>query len=149
MIEGVSIIPLKQIHDERGKIMHMLRADQDHFQMFGEIYFSCIYPEVIKAWHIHTEMTLNYAVISGKIKLVMYDDRDQSQTKGRVQEIFLSPENYQLVIIPPMVWNGFKGLGDQTSIVANCSTLPHDPDEIKRMDPFSSKIPYKWDLKHG
>jgi dTDP-4-dehydrorhamnose 3,5-epimerase len=146
MIEGVSVRPLRQILDERGKIMHMIRNDDPDFLGFGEIYFSCIYPGVIKGWHLHTRMTLNYAVPYGAIKLVLYDDRVSSKTRGELQEIFVGPENYCLVRIPPHVWNGFKGVGTGMSIVANCSTIPHDPDEIKRKDPSDSDIPYSWDL---
>ena len=96
MIHGVKITNLMQIHDERGSVYHMLREDSDVFERFGEIYFSSVYPGVIKAWHKHKEMTLNYAVISGAIKLVLYDDREQSPTFSKIQEIFLSPENYYL-----------------------------------------------------
>ncbi|MDW7776921.1 MAG: dTDP-4-dehydrorhamnose 3,5-epimerase family protein [Methanosarcinales archaeon] len=149
MIEGVEVNQLNIIPDERGMILKMLRNDDPGFQEFGEIYFSVIYPHVIKGWHIHTKMTLNYAVISGSIKLVLYDDREGSPTKGEVQEIFLGRENYKLVTIPPMVWNGFKGIGTEPAIVANCSTIPHDPDEIERMTPFENDIPYDWELKNG
>ena len=149
MIEGVQVRPLRRIGDERGTIMHMLRADDSHFEQFGEIYFSTIHPGIIKGWHIHTRMTLNYAVVSGAIKLVLYDDREQSATRGEIQQEFLGPDNYSLVTIPPMVWNGFKGIGTTTSIVANCATLPHDPEEIKRKGPFDPSIPYDWGVKHG
>lgn len=148
MIEGVLIKPLKQIPDERGKIMHMLRADDPEFRQFGEIYFSVVYPGVIKGWHLHTRMTLNYAVVSGMIKLVLYDTREDSPTKGELQEIFMGEDNYVLVQIPPQVYNGFKGIGMKPAIVANCSDIPHDPQEIRRIDPFSKSIPYDWDLKH-
>jgi dTDP-4-dehydrorhamnose 3,5-epimerase len=148
MIEGVHISPLKQILDERGKIMHMLRESDPHFISFGEIYFSCIEPGVIKGWHIHKEMVLNYAVPHGKIKLVLYDDREESSTRGELMELFLGPDNYCLVTVPAMVWNGFKGISTTTSIVANCSTIEHRPDEIMRMDPFDPSIPYCWELKH-
>lgn len=148
MIEGVIVKQLKQIPDERGKIMHMIRRDSEGFESFGEIYFSCVYPGVIKGWHIHKRMTLNYAVPHGNIKLVLYDDRASSKTKGEVQEIFLGPDNYCLVTIPPLVWNGFKGVGTEMAIVANCSSIPHDPEEIARMDPFDKTIPYNWELKH-
>jgi len=146
MIDGVEINQLDIIPDERGMILKMLRNDDPVFQEFGEIYFSVIYPGVVKGWHIHKKMTLNYAVISGSIKLVLYDDRKESPTKGEVQEIFLGRENYKLIIIPPMVWNGFKGIGTEPAIVANCATIPHDPDEIERMDPFDNDIPYSWEL---
>jgi dTDP-4-dehydrorhamnose 3,5-epimerase len=146
MIEGVLVKPLRQIIDERGKIMHMIRNDDPDFISFGEIYFSCIYPGIIKGWHIHKKMTLNYAVPYGTIKLVLYDDRVSSKTYGELQEIFLGPDNYCLVQIPPLVWNGFKGVGTTPSIVANCSTIPHDPNEIERKNPDAPSIPYKWEL---
>ena len=147
MIKGVMITPLKQIIDERGKVMHMLRCDEEIFQKFGEIYFSCVHPGVIKGWHIHKRMTLNYAVPYGKIEFVLYDDRLNSPTKGELQKFLLSPDNYMLVTVPPMVWNGFKGLGNEMTIVANCATIPHDPEEIERIDPFDSSIPYNWKVK--
>jgi len=147
MIKGVMITPLKQIIDERGKVMHMLRCDEEIFQKFGEIYFSCVHPGVIKGWHIHKRMTLNYAVPYGKIEFVLYDDRLNSPTKGELQKFLLSPDNYMLVTVPPMVWNGFKGLGNEMTIVANCATIPHDPEEIERIDPFDSSIPYNWEVK--
>jgi len=148
MIEGVEITPLRQIFDERGKVMHMLRKDSPIFSEFGEIYFSCTYPGAIKAWHLHKEMTLNYAVIHGSIKCVLFDDRPGSKTRGCVEEYFLSPENYSLITVPPLVWNGWKGIGDETSIVANCATIPHDPSEIERKPVVDASIPYDWKIEH-
>lgn len=148
MIEGVIITPLRQIFDERGKVMHMLREDSPVFSQFGEIYFSCTYPGAIKAWHLHKRMTLNYAVIFGEIKCVLYDDRPDSETRGCVEEYFMSPENYYLVTVPPLVWNGWKGLGNKVSIVANCATIPHDPDEIERISASDPSIPYDWQIRH-
>lgn len=149
MIDGVVVRPLRQIPDERGVIMHMMKSTDPDFRGFGEIYFSGVQPGAIKGWHIHRQMTLNYAVPIGQIKFVMYDSRQESPTKGMVQEVFLGYANYALVTVPPMVWNGFKGLGTSMSLVANCATHPHDPDEIDRCDPFSPEIPYSWDIKHG
>lgn len=148
MIEGVIITPLRQISDERGKVMQMLRSDAPQFRGFGEIYFSCVYPRAVKAWHLHKRMVLNYAVPYGNIKFVLYDDRADSPTKGEIQELFLGPDNYCLVTVPPMVWNGFKGVGAETAIVANCASIPHDPDENTRRDPADPSIPYDWQIKH-
>lgn len=148
MIDGLVLTPLKQIFDERGKVMHMLREDSSVFTRFGEIYFSSTYPGVVKAWHLHKKMTLNYAVVCGEIKLVLYDDRPLSPTKGELQEVFISPENYILVTVPPLIWNGFKCVGTQNAIVANCATLPHHSDEIMRRLPTDPYIPYDWNLVH-
>jgi len=149
VIDGIVITQLRQISDERGKIMHMLRADDPQFEQFGEIYFSMVYPGAIKAWHLHTKMTLNYAVVVGMVKLVLYDPRPSSPTKGEVQELFLGEQNYARVKIPPGIYNGFKGVGTIPAIVANCATIPHDPQEILRLDPYSKEIPYDWDIRHG
>ncbi len=149
MIDGVKIIKLRQIVDERGKIMHMVRSDDPDFVNFGEIYFSCAWPGTIKAWHIHKTMTINNAVISGRAKLVIYDTREKSSTKGELQEVFFGEDNYCLVQIPPGVANGYKAYGDKLVILANCATEPHDPLEIIRIDPFVNDIPYDWDIRHG
>lgn len=147
MIDGVKVTPLKQILDERGKVMHMLRNDSETFQGFGEIYFSCVYPGAIKGWHLHKKMILNYTVPYGHIKFVLYDDREGSSTRGEVQELFMGPEDYCLVTVPPMIWNGFKGIGSEMAIVANCASIPHDPKEMERRDPFDPSIPYHWEIK--
>ncbi len=148
-IAGVKITPLQRIPDERGAVLHMLRADADGFEGFGEIYFSLIYPGVVKGWHLHERMTLNYAVPSGMIKLVCFDDREGSATRGEVQEIHLGELRYALATIPPFVWNGFKAEGTTSALVANCASIPHDPAEIRRRDPFDPAIPYDWALRHG
>jgi len=146
-IEGVTVVPLRRIPDERGTIFHMLRATDDHFIGFGEIYFTTVYEDVVKGWHKHREMTLNYACIYGRIKLVLYDDRPGSSTAGVAQEIFLGPDNHSLVVIAPEIWTGFKGLSSPFAIVANCCTHPHDPSRTTRLDPHDNDIPYDWALK--
>ena len=146
-IDGVIVVPLRRIPDERGTILHMLRRDDPHFIEFGEIYFTSIYRGIVKGWHRHREMTLNYACVAGRVKLVMYDDRTDSPTRGRVMERFLGPDDYSLVVIPPGIWNGMKGM-DEVSLVANCATHPHDPSRTERLDPFSSAIPYDWAVRH-
>ncbi len=148
MIEGVVVKKLGIVPDERGNIMHMLRCDDPEFEAFGEIYFSTVFPGVVKGWHLHRRMTLNYAVVSGTVKLVLFDGRPASPTRGTVQEHFIGEQNYALVKIPPEVWNGFKGIGTRPAILANCATLPHDPAEIVRLDPGSPEIPYDWQLVH-
>lgn len=146
-IDGVSVIPLRRIPDERGMIAHMLREDDAHFDRFGEIYFSWVHPGVVKGWHLHKEMTLYYSVPVGTIKLVLFDERAESATKGKLMELFVGDANYCLVKIPPGVWNGFKGVGVASAMVANCSTIPHRADEIERMDPHENRIPYEWARK--
>lgn len=145
-IAGVRIVPLARIPDERGAILHMLRKDDDHFVEFGEIYFSVAYPGVIKGWHEHTLQTQNYVVPVGMIKLVLFDRRPLSKSHGHLQELFVGDLNYCLVTIPPGVVNGYKVVGKETALVANCATHPHEPGEMEKYDPFSDVVPYSWDL---
>jgi dTDP-4-dehydrorhamnose 3,5-epimerase len=146
MIEGVKIISKKKILDERGAIFHMLRCDDPEFEKFGEIYFSQIYPTIVKGWHKHREMTLNYLLVTGKVRLVLYDDRQNSSTQGLYQTFILS-EDYnenKLIRIPPMVWNAFQCISSEKSVIANCSTLPHDPEEIIRKDIDDRYFNFDW-----
>ena len=144
MIEGVKISELKVISDKRGKIMHMMRTDSPVFKKFGEIYFSTIYKNIIKGWHLHLTSTLNYACIKGKVKLVLFDDRKNSKSKNQYQEIILTPEKYFLVTIPPNIWNGFKGISEGHSIIANCLNLPHNEKEMVRKDISDKYFNFNW-----
>lgn len=139
------ITPLRRIVDDRGAVLHMLRDDSDVFERFGEIYFSTVNPGAVKAWHLHHEMTLNYAVPVGTIRLVCFDDRPASPTCGNLVELEIGEDNYVLVTIPPMVWNGMACRGDTAALVANCATVHHSPEEIERLDPDTERIDYAWD----
>lgn len=148
-IHGVIVAPRRKIIDDRGAIFHMLRADDPEFQEFGEIYFSKIHPSVIKAWHHHSLMTLNYLIVVGSIQLGLWDGRKDSPTYGMSQTIFLDEQSSQLAVVPPGVWNGFKGLGTSSSIVANCASHAHDPQEISRKPYNDPQFGYDWGIRHG
>lgn len=147
-IEGVQVVPLRRIPDERGTILHMLREDDPHFLRFGEIYFTTVYEGIVKGWHKHREMTLNYACVHGRIKLALYDERPESPTNGALMELFLGPDDYSLAVIPPEIWTGFKGMSRPDALVANCATHAHDPSRTTRLDPFDNHIPYDWAVRH-
>ena len=144
-IEGVIIQPLKQITDKRGSVLHMLKNDSSLFKQFGEVYFSEIHSGVIKAWKQHKKQSQNLTVPLGIIRLVIYDNRPNSNTHRKITEYKLGrPENYRLIHIPPMLWYGFQGTGDQTSMIANCTDLSHDPEEIESLSADTSQIQYQW-----
>lgn len=143
-IEGVHIVPLRQFPDARGAVYHMLKATDPHFRQFGEIYFSTVYPGVVKAWKRHRRATVNYACVFGRLKLVLFDERDSSPTTGTLVELVLGPDAYSLVVVPPGVWNGFQGLSHPLAILANCATEPYDPSEFARLEPTDHHIPYVW-----
>jgi len=147
MIDGLEIWPSRQVMDERGKIVCMLRRDDISFEDFGEIYFSYTYPGVIKAWHLHKRMFLNYMLLRGDLKLVLHDQRANSPSRGQTEELFLSAEEKKVIKIPPGVWNGFKCIGSELAILANCASSPHCESEIVRLSPEDPSIPYEWGIR--
>jgi len=144
-IDGVIVLPLKQIKDERGAVLHMIRSDSPLFSRFGEIYFSIVNPGIVKAWKRHRALTQHFAVPVGRLRLVFFDERVDSPSKGRVEEIILGrPDRYYLVCIPPMLWYGFQGISKMPALLANCSDLPHDPNESEQLPISNNYISYNW-----
>ena len=144
-IEGVIIQQLKQITDKRGSVLHMIKNDSSLFKQFGEVYFSEIHSGLVKAWKRHKKQSQNLVVPLGKIRLVIYDDRPNSNTHGKIAQYKLGrPKDYRLIHIPPMLWYGFQGIGDQTSMIANCTDLSHDPEEMESLSADTSQIQYQW-----
>ena len=147
-IEGVNLVPLSQFLDERGKIMHMLKSTDPHFRSFAEIHFSVAYPGVVKGWHRRPSTSANVAVIHGKVKWVLYDQRENSATRDQLMEIFLGEDNYFLLQIPPDITSGYKTIGLEKSIVANCTDEVHADEKKINIDPFNNDLPYNWDIVH-
>lgn len=146
MIDGVLVKSPRIFSHEKGNVLHMMRCDDPFFARFGEIYFSCIRPGFVKGWKKHLKQTQHFAVPTGQIKLVLYDDRPSSPTKGQVQEIEMGRSQYSLVRIPPQVWYAFSVVGAQEALIANCTDIPHDPAEAVNMDITDHTVPYAWDL---
>lgn len=149
MIEGVKIKKLKVIPDERGRLMEIFRNDDENFEKFGQVYMTTNYPGVVKAWHYHKIQTDNVACLNGMIKLVMFDDRKDSLTKGEVNELFLGIHNPVLVSIPSGVYHGWKNIGEKESIIVSVPTEAYNrenPDEF-RLPYNDTKIPYDWGIK--
>lgn len=149
MIDGVKIKKLRVIPDERGRLAEILRSDDEIFEKFGQVYFTAAYPGAVKAWHYHKKQDDHFACVKGMIKLVLYDTRETSETKGELNEFFIGEHNPELVKIPKNVYHGFKGVSETEAIVINTPTEPYNrekPDEI-RLDAHSDKIPYDWERK--
>jgi dTDP-4-dehydrorhamnose 3,5-epimerase len=150
-IDGVRVKQLRVIPDERGRLMEMLRRDDEIFIDFGQTYMTTMYPGVTKAWHYHKLQTDHFVCVRGMIKLALYDERDGSPTKGVVNEFFLGDHNERLVQIPPDVWHGFKNIGETEAIVGNVTTRTYnckEPDEY-RLPAHENRIPYGWARKDG
>ncbi len=151
MIDGAKVKDLKVIPDERGLLMEMFRSDDPDFQQFGQAYITMVYPGVVKAWHYHEKQTDHFVCVRGMMKVVLYDDREGSATRGVVNEFFLGDHNPVLLQIPPLVFHGFKCVSEHEALVVNIPTEPYDyarPDEF-RVDAHDPRIPYDWARKDG
>lgn len=144
-ISGVRITPLRIISDDRGQVMHMLRADAPHFKKFGEIYFSTVKPGVTKGWKVHTRAEGNLSVPAGRVRCVLYDSREESPTYGAFMDVTIgaTSDAYRLLTVPAGVALAWRNLGDDLAIVANCATEPHAPEEGKTL-PLDTYA-YEWD----
>lgn len=151
MIDGVNVKELKVISDERGRLMEMLRRDDPIFKQFGQIYLTTAYPGVVKAWHYHKQQWDHFVCVTGMMKVVLYDARDDSPTHGEVNEFFLGDHHPILLQIPPLVYHGFKCISDGEAIVINTASEVYDhnePDEF-RVPAHENDIPYDWARKDG
>jgi dTDP-4-dehydrorhamnose 3,5-epimerase len=151
MIDGVKIKKLKVIPDERGRLMEILRSDEDIYEKFGQIYVTAAYPGVVKAWHYHREQTDHLVCVSGMMKIVLYDAREGSSTNGEVNEFFCGLHNPLFIKVPKGIYHGFKCISDTEALVINIPDKLYDydsPDEF-RVDPHKNDIPYDWARKDG
>lgn len=151
MIVGVRTKPLRMIPDERGRLMELLRADDEIFVKFGQVYLTTAYPGVVKGWHYHKVQVDNFVCVRGMIKLVLYDAREASPTRGEINEFFIGDHNHLLVQIPALVYHGFKCVSEHEAIIVNCPTEVYrhaDPDEF-RAAPHGPDVPYDWARRDG
>lgn len=145
MIEGVNLYPLRQISVPKGDLWHAFKITDEGFVGFGEAYFTQIKPHTVKGWKRHNQYTLNIVVVVGTIKFVIYDDRENSSTKGRFQEITLSPTaNYCRLTVAPGLWMAFAGADTkQTSILMDLIPEIHNPEESDRKELNEIKYDFK------
>ena len=151
VISGVYLKKLRLIPDERGWLMEILRADDEIFDQFGQVYLTTAYPGVVKAWHYHKKQTDNFTCVHGMMKVVLYDNRKESPTCGMLMELFVGEKNPLLISVPPLVHHGFKAIGPETAFFVSIPTLPYnyeEPDEY-RLPPDTPEIPYDWGLAPG
>ena len=140
MINDVLITPLDIIETPGGNVMHAMKQIDAGFDGYGEAYFSEVNFHSIKAWKRHKEMTLNLVVPVGKIKFVLFDDREE--LNNQFQEITISRDSYYRLTIPPLVWVGFKGLSENGSMLLNIANIIHDPLEVDRKN--IKEIQFNW-----
>ncbi len=150
-ISGVSVRKLRLLLDDRGWLMEMFRSDWEEFEKFGQVYVTACYPGIVKAWHYHKLQTDHFVCVSGTAKVVLYDSREDSPTRGMINEFFMGTKNPILVRIPPLVYHGFTAIGPEVALIVNTPTEVYKyetPDE-HRVPHDDPAIPYSWAVKMG
>ena len=151
MIEGVKVRKLRLIPDERGFLMEMLRSDWEEYDKFGQVYITAVYPGVVKGWHYHKLQTDHFVCVQGMAKVVLYDGREDSPTRGDVNEFFMGTLNPIMLKIPKGVMHGFKGISEEMALIVNVPTELYNyqqPDEY-RLPAHTDEIPYDWSRQDG
>ena len=126
--------------------MEVQRRDDAEFPGFGQVYVTQSFAGVIKAWYRHRVQVDQIAAITGLVKLVLYDDRGASPTRGMLNEIMMGELVPRLVLIPPGVWHGFQAVGETSAFLLHLNSeqfISDAPDE-ERLDPHDPSIPYTW-----
>ncbi|UCC69862.1 MAG: dTDP-4-dehydrorhamnose 3,5-epimerase family protein [Armatimonadota bacterium] len=151
MISGVKVRRLPALPDERGAVTEILRSDDPEYSRFGQVYMTTTYPGAVKAWHYHERQTDMICCVSGEIKLALYDDRQDSQTRGLVNEIFLGDSNRLLVKVPSSIHHGWKCVGERVALIINTpdQVYQYDSPDEHRIAPHDNDIPYDWARKDG
>ena len=150
-VQGVLTKKLQWHQDDRGRLMEILRCNDEIFKGFGQVYVTVVNPEVVKAWHYHKKQDDSFVALAGKVRVGLYDAREGSPTKGKTAEYLLSVDEPYVLVIPRGVFHGFECVGDKEAMVMNVPNMPYDhehPDEF-RLDPFKNDIPFKWNAKRG
>ena len=134
MLDGMIKTDLKIISAETGSVMHALKISEPGFKEFGEVYFSTVKKDAIKAWKLHQQMTLNIIVPVGKVLFCFFDSREKSNTLNKTFNIELSQTPYYRLTVPSGIWFGFKGIDDGLNLICNVTDIVHDPNEVLRKE---------------
>ena len=135
---------LNIIEADSGSVYHGLKNTDNGFKDFGEVYFSSVKNDLIKAWKLHKEMTLNLIVPIGAVQFFFFDVREKSNTFNQTYKVILSQNPYFRLTVPPGIWFGFKGISDGLNLICNIADIPHDPDEVLRKE--LNEIEMDWSL---
>ncbi len=136
---------LNIIEADSGSVYHGLKNTDNGFKDFGEVYFSSVKKDIIKAWKLHKIMTLNLIVPVGAVLFCFIDVRENSNTFNEKFKIILSQKPYCRLTVPPGIWFGFKGVSDGLNLICNVADIPHDPKEVLRKE--INEIEVDWSIK--
>ncbi|MCM8799526.1 MAG: dTDP-4-dehydrorhamnose 3,5-epimerase family protein [Candidatus Omnitrophica bacterium] len=137
MIEGVKFVELKAHVDDRGYLIEILRANDEYFSKFGQVYLVGNFSKgTIRAFHKHNILWDWFFISHGSAKFVLIDDRKASPTFKSIDTFIVSSRNPSLIAVPPGVYHGWMSLEDDTQMVSIASEI------YNRQAPDEVRIPY-------
>jgi dTDP-4-dehydrorhamnose 3,5-epimerase len=149
-IAGVSVREVRHVPRDHGVITEIFRPEWDPTgKPVIHIYQSRLFAGALGAWSCHERTTDRLFVSQGHVKIVLYDARDGSNTKGVVMELHAGDVNPCLVVVPPGICHGMQCLGSGDALVLNCPTEAYsynDPDHY-RLPYDTAEIPYAWKVR--
>jgi dTDP-4-dehydrorhamnose 3,5-epimerase len=149
-IEGVSVREVLHVPRDTGMITEIFRQEWDPTELpVVQVYQSRLFPGTLGAWSCHARSVDRLFVNQGHIKIVLFDGREQSTTKGQLMEMHAGDVRPSLIVIPPGIWHGLQNVGPADALVINCPTEAYnyrDPDHY-RLPYDTPEIPYKWKIR--
>lgn len=144
---GVTLTSLKRVSVINGDVYHALKASEETYKGFGELYFSRIDYGKVKGWKKHTKFTLNLTVPAGYVRFVVFlSDKETGLPSELVGEYLIGAnDNHQRLTVPPGYWVAFQGLHQSVNVIANVIPEEHIPAEAENIElaanPFDWKMP--------
>jgi dTDP-4-dehydrorhamnose 3,5-epimerase len=136
-LNDIVVTPLARMAVAGGDVLHAMKSTDTGYSGFGEAYFSSVSMDVVKAWKLHSQMTMNIVVPVGRVRFVFYSRETDA---FRIEEI--GSDRYARLTVPPGIWFGFQGMSAPCSILLNIANIVHDPREVQRA--ATSEIKFDW-----
>ncbi len=150
MLQGVKIKHIKRFCDDRGFLCEVQKEGEETAIQVKQTTYTETYPGVIKAFHWHKNQTDAWFVVKGEIQIVMYDLREDSETKGQTQVVYAGESNPVMVVIPPGVAHGYRVLGTQKAGLFYHTDQPYSPEnpDEERIPFDDARIGFNWETQY-
>ncbi|MEX2672040.1 MAG: hypothetical protein WD294_08025 [Phycisphaeraceae bacterium] len=135
-------VPANLFADDRG--WSIMNQFQGVMQPGGQINYSVMYPDVIKAWHRHHKQTDFWLCLSGMLKVGVHREDDATSWQAVIGE-----KKPGVLIIPPPLWHGAATVGPDPAGLLYYVTHQYDPaapDEDRRA--YDSIPDFPWTIQH-
>ena len=150
-IAGVEFRPTRSVPHEDGFLTEVARGSWEVLDRpITQVHITTTFPDRIRAWGLHQVSIDRLFVVSGLVKMVVFDGRLDSPTHGHLTELVVSERNPGLLVIAPDLYHGWKNIGVTEATIINMPTEMYNYEAPDALDlPWDSAaakdlIPYTW-----